>query len=79
MTFHWGDGWIWVVSLLPILFWIGVLLLGVIVVVRLINRDRVGMPGYRSDSAEEILRRRFAAGEIDADEYERRLEVLRRR
>ncbi|HEX6129590.1 MAG TPA: SHOCT domain-containing protein [Candidatus Limnocylindria bacterium] len=79
MTFHWGDGWIWVVSLLPILFWIGVLLLGVIVVVRLINRDRAGMPGYGSDSAEEILRRRFAAGEIDADEYERRLEILRRR
>lgn len=26
----------------------------------------------------EILRRRFAAGEIDAEEYERRLEVLRR-
>lgn len=79
MTFHWGDGWIWMVSLLPMLFWIVVLVLGAIVVVRLINRDRTSMPGFGGDTAEEILRRRFAAGEIDADEYERRLEVLRRR
>jgi uncharacterized membrane protein len=29
--------------------------------------------------AEEILRRRLAAGEIDGDEYEKRLEILRRK
>jgi uncharacterized membrane protein len=28
-------------------------------------------------SAEEMLRRRYASGEIDTDEYQRRLEVLR--
>jgi uncharacterized membrane protein len=37
------------------------------------GRDRAGRPS----EAEEILRRRFASGEIDADEYARRLEVLR--
>jgi uncharacterized membrane protein len=31
----------------------------------------------REDSAEETLRQRFARGEIDAEEYERSLEVLR--
>jgi putative membrane protein len=31
------------------------------------------------ETPEDILRRRFAAGEIDEAEYERRLEVLRRR
>jgi uncharacterized membrane protein len=31
-----------------------------------------------SSSPEEILRRRFAAGEIENDEYERRLEELRK-
>jgi putative membrane protein len=31
-----------------------------------------------SGSSEEILRRRYAAGEIDADEYKRRLEELRK-
>ena len=31
----------------------------------------------REDSAEETLRQRFARGEIDAEDYERSLEVLR--
>jgi uncharacterized membrane protein len=31
----------------------------------------------REDSAEETLRQRFARGEIDAEEYERSLEILR--
>jgi putative membrane protein len=44
-------------------------------------RDRVGL-NRREDSrsegsAEETLRQRFARGEIDAEDYERSLEVLR--
>jgi putative membrane protein len=39
-------------------------------------QDR-GSPDRREDSAEETLRQRFARGEIDAEEYERSLEVLR--
>jgi putative membrane protein len=40
-------------------------------------QDRLGLNSRREDSAEETLRQRFARGEIDADEYERSLEVLR--
>ena len=40
-------------------------------------QDRVGLNNRREDSAEETLRQRFARGEIDAQEYERSLEVLR--
>jgi putative membrane protein len=41
-------------------------------------QDRVGLNSSRhEDSAEETLRQRFARGEIDAEEYERSLEVLR--
>jgi len=44
-------------------------------------QDRVGLnrrPENKSeDSAEETLRQRFARGEIDAEDYERSLEVLR--
>jgi putative membrane protein len=40
-------------------------------------QDRVGLNRRREDSAEEILRQRFARGEIDAEEYEQRLRVLR--
>jgi uncharacterized membrane protein len=39
-------------------------------------QDRVGL-NRREDSAEETLRQRFARGEIDAEDYERSLEVLR--
>ena len=41
-------------------------------------QERVGLnSSRREDSAEETLRQRFARGEIDAEEYERSLEVLR--
>jgi putative membrane protein len=38
-------------------------------------QDRVN-PQRREDSAEEILRQRFARGDIDAEEYGRSLEIL---
>jgi putative membrane protein len=58
------------------------LLVLVVVVFALIKvfpdwQDRVGLNSRREDSAEETLRQRFARGEIDAEEYERSLEVLR--
>jgi uncharacterized membrane protein len=40
-------------------------------------QDRVGLNNRREDSAEETLRQRFARGEIDAEEYEHSLKVLR--
>jgi putative membrane protein len=39
-------------------------------------QNRLGLD-RREDSAEETLRQRFARGEIDAEEYERSLVVLR--
>jgi len=40
-------------------------------------QDRLGLKSRHEDSAEETLRQRFARGEIDPEEYERSLEVLR--
>jgi len=40
-------------------------------------QDRVGLNRRRENSAEETLRQRFARGEIDAEEYEQRLRILR--
>jgi putative membrane protein len=37
------------------------------------------MSGPRPDAAEQELRRRYAAGQIDAEEFRRREEELRRR
>lgn len=73
MPWGWHAGEWWMMGI-GLLFWLVVLGLPVWLVVRATGRERA-----EPRAAEEILRRRFAAGEIDADEYERCLEVLRRR
>jgi putative membrane protein len=79
MTIHWVDGGLWFVALVPLLLWVLLLVLGIILLVRLLNRRGPAEPSqWGGDSAEEVLRRRFAAGEIDEEEYRRRLDVLRR-
>ncbi len=73
-----GGGWPWM--LLPLLFWGGLLAFAAWALTRIFpNRgsDNRGS-GVREESAEEILRKRFARGEIDAGEYEEYLDVLRR-
>lgn len=70
-----GVGW-WGMGI-GMVVWI--LLLGVIVgaVVAVMNRAQSRGDDRRGESADEVLRRRFAAGDIDAEEYERRLALLR--
>ena len=73
----WGDhmsGWMWV--------WMGVgsllVIAGIVALVVLATRSN----GVRrdatmtSDDPLEILKRRFAAGEMDADEFDRRRDKL---
>lgn len=74
-----GGGWLWV--LLPLLFWGGIIAFAVWALTRVFpNSDGGGgNPGSHRVGAEEILQERFARGEIDADEYERSLEVLKDR
>lgn len=60
----------------------GMFLLGILVVVlwaasRLLFVPSGGSGGKATDTAENILRERFARGEIPAEEYEKSLEVLR--
>jgi putative membrane protein len=56
------------------------LVLGVVVwaIIKVVPdwQNRIGLD-RQEDSAEETLRQRFARGEIEAEEYERSLEVLR--
>ncbi|CAL9636957.1 SHOCT domain-containing protein [Streptomyces cellulosae] len=75
---HFGDGgpgpWI----LLFPLFWALVVGLGITLLRRTGWRGRRGPhgPAARADSPLAVLGRRFASGEIDEDEYWRRLSVL---
>lgn len=66
-----GMGW-WMV--IWWLFGIAILVLLVWVIVRAVG----GSPGRGEDSPEQILKRRYARGELDREEYQRRLEDLRR-
>jgi uncharacterized membrane protein len=68
---HWLSlgHWIWMV-----LWWIVVIYFIVAAVMFVADafRNRLRQP----ESPESILRRRYAAGEIDTEEFERRLAVL---
>jgi putative membrane protein len=76
---HDGGGFWGPWMLIPFLFWIGLLALITWILTRLFPRRRGGNEEARSprDAAEEILRERFARGEVSEGEYLRALEILR--
>lgn len=55
--------------------WVIIIAVAVWLVVRALSHG----PAGSGESAQELLRRRFASGEIDEEEYAKRLEVLRRK
>ncbi|GHD97202.1 SHOCT domain-containing protein [Streptomyces naganishii] len=78
---HGMNGWGWfAMSLGTVLFWALLIAAGVLLF-RALDRGpgrtpRTAAPGR--PAPEQLLAERFARGEIDEDEYRRRLEVLRR-
>jgi len=78
---YWGNGmggWgILVMTVSNLLFW-GLLIVGVVALVRTLGRGGSTNPATAQRStAEEVLAERFARGEIDVQEYQERLQVLR--
>ena len=81
----WGGGWgggYWVMFLFSIVFIVAVIV-GIVLLVRGISGGGVGGgPAERQslaqrETAEDVVRRRYAAGEIDREEYEQKLRDLR--
>jgi len=75
MMYGWnGNGWgiFWMI-LSMVVFW-GALVAVVVLLVR--PGDRGSKTGGRGEDAAELLRRRFAAGEIPKEEYQERLRIL---
>jgi putative membrane protein len=74
-----GSGW-WGMWLVMGAFWILILLLIIAAFYWLFKANQG--PGTRArppgESPEEIVKKRYARGEIDEEEYHRRLEELRR-
>ena len=76
---HWHDhgmnGWGWgLMALGMVVFW-GLVIAGLVVLVRYLRPDARNRP--QSPTAEQVLGERFARGDIDEEEYRRRLQVLR--
>ena len=64
----WNWGWMVGGWIMMLLFW-AVIIAGIVVLVRALSRPSVSaQPG--PDSALEILRRRYAAGEISKEQFE---------
>ncbi|WP_250852571.1 SHOCT domain-containing protein [Streptomyces rhizosphaericus] len=70
-----------------VLFW-ALVIMGLIALIHYVRDTRrsgpTGSPaergwGHRQERAEDVLAERFAHGEIDEDEYKRRLALLRER
>lgn len=77
----WGAMGIWaflaILTLLAIL--VAAVLGGIWLLRRLREDDCSPMASDVEESAHEVLRRRYASGELDENEYERRLAMLNRR
>ncbi len=76
----WGNGWAgWVLFLvLTVAFWAAVIT-AIVLAIRYAGGSRNsagGPPSYAPPRPEDVLAERFARGEIDEDEYRRRITVL---
>jgi putative membrane protein len=75
---YWGgdwSGWTWFAMGFSMLVFWGIVVTAIWLVVRAASNERSVAPP--PPAAEETLRCRYAAGELDDDEFNRRLRVLR--
>ena len=76
MHWNWNDswsGWNWALMTIGMIAFWGLVIWAISGAVRSPSRSQPD----GSDSAEQILARRLASGEIEGDEYQHRLDVLR--
>ena len=84
MMWWWNGGnggwpwWGWLGIVFMVVFW-ALVIWGAVMLGRALLRSERWTAPSRPPGAEEMLAERFARGEIDAEEYQRRLDVLRGR
>lgn len=72
MMSGWGGGWVsWTMYLGMIVFWVGVAALVIWGIRGMVGTGQVHVvPQLPQESAVDVLKRRYAAGEIDVAEFE---------
>jgi putative membrane protein len=81
----WGDGWGWggwvLMCVVMVLFWVAVITAIVLAIRYLVSSGGAswGSRSYEPPCPEDVLAGRFARGEIDEDEYRRRITLLHER
>ena len=69
-----GFGWMWLIPVLGIVF-LGLLIWAIVAAVRSSNESK-GSDSTKADSALEMLKKRYAQGEISKEEYEEKKKDL---
>jgi putative membrane protein len=74
MMWGWGHGgwWGWPMAVGMIAFWVVVVVLAVWLIRSLAANAARPAPGAQLETPLEVLKRRYAAGEIDRAEYEQK-------
>ena len=74
---NWGYGGGWFMGIFNIVFWV-VLIVAIVYFIKWLSASsKHGGYEKRGDSALEILRERYAKGEIDKDEFEEKMKALK--
>lgn len=71
-NFGWGYGFGWVFM---ILFW-GLVIVGIVAIVKWISESSTNTNSNQPKSALDILKERYARGEIEREEYEQKKQDL---
>jgi len=69
----WGgtDGWGWGMAIVHSVLWWVILVVGIVLLVRLLRREpQAGAPP--AETALDVLKKRYARGEIGKDEFEQK-------
>ncbi len=69
-----GFGWMWFMPIFMILFW-GLIIWGVVALVRGLSGSR-SADSPKAESALDVLKRRYARGDISKEEYEEKKKDL---
>jgi len=72
--FGWGPGFGWIFM---ILFW-GVVIVGIVAIVRWVREERSERSAPRGRTSLDVLRERYARGEIEREEFEQKRRDLER-